>query len=93
MVLDRRIENKPYPGIDRRNSPSIGSYHLHKGGKRYQYNGLIVHFNPEFNVWQVIKSSEPDWKNVLFEIAGIENEKIARGWALDYQKCESKSLK
>ena len=93
MVLDRRKENKPYPGKDRRKGPAVGHYHLPKGGKRYQFKDLIVHFNPEFNVWHVIKSSEPDWKNVVFEITGIENEKIAINWALDYQKCEPKSLK
>jgi hypothetical protein len=88
VVFDRRKKNKPFKGEDQRLSPKVGPYHLPKGGKRYQFNGLIVYFNPKFNVWHVIKSSEPYWKNVVFEIIGIENEKIAINWALEYIKSE-----
>lgn len=83
-MLDRRKKNVPVEGKDRRNNPKVGPFHLLKGSKRYQFNGIIVHFNSEFNIWYVVKSSEPDWKNILFEVTGIENEKEAIHWARKY---------
>jgi hypothetical protein len=83
-MLDRRKKDMPFKGKDRRKSPKVGNFHLPKGGKRYQFNGLIVHFDPECNIWYVRKSSGRNWNNMLFEITGIENEKVAINWAKEY---------
>ncbi len=76
--------NKPFKGKDRRKNPKVGSYHVPKGGQRYQFRNLIVKFDAKFNIWYVIDSTKPGWKNVLHEIIGIENEKNAIDWALAY---------
>ena len=83
-MLDRRKKEEAFEGEEKREKPAVGNFHLPKGGKRYQFNGLIVQFNAEYNIWYVRKSSEPDWKNILFEITGIENERIALDWARDH---------
>ena len=72
-----------------KNSLKNGNSHSPKGGKRYQFNGVIVHYDSKSNSWYVIKSSEPNWRNTLYEITGIENENIALELALDYIKSEN----
>ncbi len=92
-MIDRRKEDKPYKGKDKRKKPGIGTYHLSKNGQQYQFEGLLIQFDGNFNVWQVMDMSKAVWERKLFEVIGFENEKKAMDWAREYinkQKSETK---
>ena len=86
MFFGRRKAKNTSSQKNHRESPKVSAYHLPKMGRRFQFDGLIVQFNSEFNVWRVINTTEPNWKNILHEIIGIENETVAIDWALKYLK-------
>lgn len=84
MKYNRRVENKPFNGSDKRS-------HVRKNYQQtaqlYQMDEAVrVLFNPDFNVWQVHKMNYPSYQQVRWEIVGYHNSNVAFEFAVLYVK-------
>ena len=85
---------RAWNGSDRRNilgeSPTNGdrrevvrSSVLENTAQLYQMEHSIrIIFKPEFNVWQVFDLSLATWEQLLYEIAGVGNQRIVFEFAM-----------
>ena len=83
---ERRQKQQSFKGEDKRTAKVHSLNVFTRTDERYQFESLVIRYRAQFNVWQVIDYTRPEYDNILFEVVGYAYQADAFLWAKDFIK-------